>query len=69
MIDFRRFKAGDGVPAADQLGPAARPYTLFDPRLIELQKEYARDLLTHRNPYTGLRYVDDPALALVEVCN
>ncbi len=25
--------------------------------------------LTHTNPYTGLRYVDDPALAVVEVHN
>src|SRR5213079_2060584 len=24
---------------------------------------------THKNSFTGLRYVDDPALALVEICN
>ena len=32
--------------------------------MIALQKEYARDLLTHRNPYTGNAYVDEPAVAL-----
>ena len=26
-------------------------------------------LLTHKNPYTGLRYVEDPALAIVETHN
>jgi hypothetical protein len=26
-------------------GRAARPYNVFDPRLIELQKEYARKLM------------------------
>ena len=43
--------------------------SIFDPRMIELQKDYATKLLTHRNPYTGLRYVDDPAIAVVETTN
>jgi hypothetical protein len=41
----------------------------FDPRTIELQKKYAKDLLTHLNPYTGLRYCDDPAVAMIQVVN
>jgi hypothetical protein len=41
----------------------------FEPRMIELQKEYARKLLTHVNPYTGLAYTDDPCVAMVEVNN
>ena len=32
-------------------------------------RAFARLLLTHRNPYTGLRYADDPALPLVCVVN
>lgn len=69
LLDFRQFRADDDVPAAELLGRAAKPYAMFDARLIELQKEFAEQLLTHRNPLTGLRYVDDPALALVEICN
>jgi hypothetical protein len=69
LLDFRQFKVGDGVPEHDRIGRAAKPYAFFDRRLIDLQKEFAQQLLTHKNPYTGLRYVDDPALALVEVCN
>jgi hypothetical protein len=69
LLDFRTFKAGDGVLNADKLDRGARPYALFDPYLIQLQKDYARALLTHRNPYTKLRPIDDPALALVEICN
>ena len=42
---------------------------LFDKRLIELQKMYAKQLLTHTNPYTGNRYVDEPAVAFIEVSN
>ena len=72
-VDFnlnvgRRFRAGDGVPEAELIGNA-KGYTYFGPELIALQKEYARALLGHRNPYTGLRYADDPAVVIVEVVN
>ena len=69
LLDFRTFKAGDGVLNADKLDRGARPYALYDRYLIELQKEYATQLLKHKNPYSGLKMVDDPALALVEMCN
>ncbi len=73
-IDFnllvgRPFMAGDGVTDADKLREGAKGTSLFDPRLIELQQEYARQLLTHRNPYTGRSYTRDPAIAIVEVNN
>ena len=47
----------------------AKGLTLFDPRLIELQKEYARALLTHYNPYTKSEYRHEPAIAIVELVN
>lgn len=65
----RYFKPGDGVDAVDQLGACAKPYSNFDPRLIELQQEFSRNLWTHVNPYTGLAYKDDPAIALMEFAN
>ncbi len=64
----RSYKAGDGVTDADKIG-WAKGLTLFDPRLIELQKEYAKQLLTHRNPYTKAEYRDEPAIVCVEVQN
>ncbi len=39
-----------------------RPY-------IEMQKDYARNLLTHRNPYTGTTYLEEPAVAFIELNN
>jgi hypothetical protein len=73
-IDFnllvgRPFKAGDGVADAGELHQGAKGTSLFDRRLIELQKEYAQQLLGHRNPYTGRAYTQDPAVALVEINN
>ena len=69
LLDFRSFRSADEVPDAERLGRGARPYAFFDRRLIDLQKEYATALLTRRSAITGLRLVDDPALAMVEICN
>ena len=41
----------------------------FEPQMIELQKKYARDLLTHVNPYTKNAYTAEPAVAFVEINN
>ncbi len=73
-IDFnllvgRPFKAADGVQDAHLLRQGAKGTSLFVLRMIELQKEYARQLLAHRNPYTKLKYTDDPAVAIVEINN
>ncbi len=73
-IDFnllvgRPFKAGDGVVDADKIRQGAKGISLYDAKLIRLQKEYARELLTHYNPYTKREYRNDPGLAIVEINN
>lgn len=62
------WKEGDGIPDAKLIG-VAKAYTYFGPELIAAQKAYAKQLLGHTNPYTGLRYADDPAVAIVEIVN
>jgi hypothetical protein len=64
----RAFQPGDGVREAESLG-FAKAVTIFDARIIELQKEFARDYLTHKNPYTGNEYRHEPAVAIVEILN
>jgi len=64
----RTFTEADGVPEAKWLA-YAKYCTIFDPRMIELQMKYARQLLTHRNPYTGRAYTEDPAVIIVELTN
>lgn len=41
----------------------------IEPKLQELELAYTKAVLEHKNPYTGLRYVDDPALAVLEIRN
>ncbi len=64
----RVYKSGDGVQDYSLIG-VAKAITYFDPRLVELQKEYARQLLSHHNPYTKTSYNDEPAIAIVEIVN
>ena len=69
LLVGRPFLAGDGVTDASKIHEGAKGISLYDKTLIELQKDYARQLLTHVNPYTGHSYADDPAVAIVEINN
>ncbi len=41
----------------------------YAPELQDLQIRQAVNLLKHKNPYTGLRYAEDPAVAFIEIIN
>lgn len=47
----------------------AKKIDKVDEKMIELQKQYAKDLIGRKNPYTGLKYADDPAVMVVEINN
>ncbi|HLP18381.1 MAG TPA: carbohydrate binding domain-containing protein, partial [Bacteroidota bacterium] len=69
----RVFSARDGVPDADSIakfGPEmSKGIYYFDPQLRALNKEYATQLLTHVNPFTGMKLAVDPVMAMVELTN
>lgn len=65
----RSFTINDGVVDADKIPYGAKYVTMFDDYIIELQKEYAKTLLEHYNPYTKTTYNNEPAIALVEITN
>ncbi len=69
LLVGRPFKAGDGVQDYQKIREGAKGISLYDPRIIELQKEYAKELLAHYNPYTKIEYRNDPAVAMVEINN
>ncbi len=72
LINSREFKAADGLdPQIEtQLDWKQRHILGFvDSTFRDLEKEYVRNLLTHTNPYTGLKYGEDPAIAIVEINN
>lgn len=63
-----RYTPGDGVPDADVIN-LSKGYTYIGERMLELQRHYARMLLTHHNPYTKTEYRHEPAIATVEIVN
>lgn len=69
LLDARSFLESEGVVNGSLLGPKATIVSIFNDTLIEMQKQYATNLFTHINPYTGLTYAEDPTIALVEITN
>ena len=69
MMTYRKFKSGDGVEFASELYDMARFYSLYDPKMIELQLEYCDKFWKHLNPYTGLEYREDPAFVMCTITN
>lgn len=59
----------EGFPDRERRPSYDKGLDNFEPRMIELQKKYARDLLTHVNPYTGKAYAEETAIAFVEINN
>ncbi len=67
----RKLRAGDGVPEwVAKAGPNQMKSLLPISRAaMENWKSFARLWLTHRNPYTGMSWADDPALYSVSLVN
>ncbi len=65
----RTFTAADGLPDTDSLQDYGKGINYFDPAVLALQKEFARQLLTHVSPYTGRSLAGDPVMAMVELTN
>ena len=71
LLNSREFRPADGLPESLGQLPWKQSHVLgfVDDTFRQLEKEYARLLLEHRNPYTGLTYAEDPAIAFVEINN
>ena len=71
LLVGRRFGLNDGVDGGiNKLEwKVAHAVGFFYQPHLEAQKQYARQLLSHRNPYTKLTYAEDPAVATVEINN
>ncbi len=67
LLVARGFEEEDDVDAP--FPSCCKRYAMYNAKLIERQKEYAKELLTHVNPYTGLSLADDPAVVTVQINN
>ncbi|MEM2286028.1 MAG: beta-galactosidase, partial [Ignisphaera sp.] len=71
LLCYRSFSSSDGLPReVDSMNIKDKHILGFFYKPVrDLQKEFARKLLTHVNPYTGLSYAEDPAIAFIEILN
>ncbi|MFB3881937.1 MAG: hypothetical protein ACE149_11785 [Armatimonadota bacterium] len=65
----RAVKSSEIFPGTDGRAPNFKVLVPVDDRAFDNLKEFARRLLTHVNPYTGLAWKDDPALAFISFIN
>ncbi len=65
----REWSAANGFPEGTDYPALGKVVSYFHPRALALQEQFIDDLLTHRNPYTGLTYAADPVVGLVELTN
>lgn len=71
LLTGRSISSADGFPQEVNGKPWKALHCLgfWDDSAKNHQKNYAKELLSHVNPYTGLSYIEDPAVAIIEVNN
>ncbi len=73
LLCSRRFWTADGLPTSiDTLSnhqKEVQRLALFDEDMIQLQKDYAEDLLSTKNPVTNLSLAEDPVVAFIGINN
>jgi len=70
----RSLRPGDGIVEREgrtfeRYGFEMKTLVMISPTAMENWKGFARKLLTHRNPYTGLTWGEDPALYSINLVN
>jgi hypothetical protein len=66
---LRSFRKQEGLPFPDGLVVGHKYASMIWPEYLTAKKEWVKALYGRVNPYTGMRYADDPAVALFEIAN
>lgn len=69
LLCQRPVRSEHGIEDANNVKPGYKFEGMFNRRLIEIQKKYARDLFTYVNPYTGTSLATEPAAVMLEIHN
>ena len=65
----RTFATAEGMPAPHGIPVGNKYVSSFWPEYLAAKKAWVRALYDRVNPYTGLRYADDPAIGVIELSN
>ena len=69
MLVHRQPLAADGIKDPSAMINGFKMEGEFAPDAVALEKEFIRQFLGHKNPYTGKKYGEDPAVAGMEIIN
>ncbi len=70
LLVHRKAYAADGIEAVEDVDNKGwQSESHYDENLLNLQKEFAYNILTRVNPYTDLAFKDDPQMAMVGITN
>ena len=65
----RKVSDSEGFPGAARFPEKDKGIAYFEPKLAQANRDFARMLLTHVNPYTERAYKDEPGVCALEVDN
>ncbi|MCX8092996.1 MAG: beta-galactosidase [Candidatus Goldbacteria bacterium] len=69
LLVHRKPGPEDGVEDWQKIPNGMKEVIFIDEKLQELTEEYIKNLLEHKNKYTGLKYTEEPAIVFMEVIN
>ncbi|MBE5758626.1 MAG: hypothetical protein E7332_01130 [Clostridiales bacterium] len=71
QVDLHTFRTFTNIGDLRITPPDARMkgVSIFDQELIDLQKDFASKYLTVKNPYTGMSFLEDPAVMCIQITN
>lgn len=72
LFTSRKLKPGDNIPelaGMKETGSAFKTLIPFSDAAFNNWKTFAKNWITHRNPYTGLTWAEDPALVFINLVN
>ncbi|MBQ8731411.1 MAG: beta-galactosidase [Oscillospiraceae bacterium] len=50
-------------------GGTMRAARFIDERIVEIETNFIREYVGHKNPYTGMTYAEDPVIAVIQYAN
>ncbi|MBE5758627.1 MAG: hypothetical protein E7332_01135 [Clostridiales bacterium] len=71
QVDLHCYRTFTNIGDMENTPPKrqVKAMSIFNQKLIDLQKEYATQYLTTVNPYTGFALKDDPAVMCIQITN